>query len=339
MHAQVDHYILNGCQGGDFDAVITMKKLANEMKDALQAVTDLKTILDSGITTFEVACDGEPGSLLPVSDALGTVQYTVVSFISITEQAVEFTECQPINQIYTDFFHEGVCKNLPSALYTMFITIVLVLVFGMVIFTLRGAMLPNILDDEQDDYYYTSSRRWGNSSRSAQISPDDDEFDYEAAIVDKPRSSMDENDGTMRDDNFMDDESSAGADEVAKMEDQMTKDTFLDNDIEVVETSDMLEIKCNENMCGDAATEAATMIQTTWKSLVSGQVQEDEEVELEMKGAEADEDKGQAEEQKNDEVENDKEEEDKVDEAVAGSGEEEDKVDNYNEVVAGSGRR
>jgi len=187
---------------------------------------------------------------------------------------VEFTECQPINQIYTDFFHEGVCKNLPSALYTMFITIVLVLVFGMVIFTLRGAMLPNILDDEQDDYYYTSSRRWGNSSRSAQISPDDDEFDYEAAIVDKPRSSMDENDGTARDG------SRAGADKVAKMEDQMTKDTFLDNDIEVVETSDMLEIKCNENMCGDAATEAATMIQTTWKSLVSGQeLENDEEVE------------------------------------------------------------
>ena len=160
----------------------------------------------------------------------------------------------------------------------MFITIVLVLVFGMVIFTLRGAMLPNILDDEQDDYCYTSSRRWGNSSRSAQISPDDDdEFDYEAAIVDKPQSSMDENDGTTRDDIFMDDESSAGADEVAKMEDQMTKDTFVDNDIEVVETSDMLEIKCNENMCGDAATEAATMIQTTWKGLVSGQAHEDDE--------------------------------------------------------------
>ncbi len=76
-----------------------MKKLTNEMKDALQAVTDLKTILDSGITAFKVACGREPGRLLPVSDALGTVQCTVVSFILITEQAVEFTECQPTNGI------------------------------------------------------------------------------------------------------------------------------------------------------------------------------------------------------------------------------------------------
>ncbi len=98
-----------------------MRNLSNEMKDALQAITDLKTFLDSGITTFEVACDGEPGSLLPVPD----VQYTVTSFISITEQAVEFTECEPINEIYTDFFHQGVCRNVPSALYKMFITIVL----------------------------------------------------------------------------------------------------------------------------------------------------------------------------------------------------------------------
>jgi len=83
---------------------------------------------------------------------------------------------------------------------------------------------------------------------------------------------MDENDGTTRDG------SRAGADKVAKMEDQMTKDTFA---IEVVETTDMLEIKCNENMCGDAATEAATMIQTTWKSLVSGQAQEEDDEEVE----------------------------------------------------------
>ncbi len=92
---------------------------------------------------------------------------------------------------------------------------------------------------------------------------------------------MDENDGTARDDIFMDDRSSAGAKKVAKMEDQMTKDTFIDKDIEVVETSDMLEIKRNENMCGDAATEAAIMIQTMWKSLVSGQAQEEDDEEVE----------------------------------------------------------
>ncbi len=300
-----------------------MKNLSNEMKDALQAVTDLKTMLDSGITTFEVACDGEPGSLLPVSDALGTIQYTVISFITITEQAVEFTECEPINQIYTDFFHQGVCRNLPSALYNMFITIVLVLVCGMVIFTLRGALLPNILDDEEDDYYYTSSRRWGNSTRSARVVPDDDdddEFDYEAAMVQKSRSNMDDNDETARDDIFLDDDASAK--EVAKMEDQMTRDTFVDNDIEVVETSDMLDIKCNQNVCGDAATEAATMIQTTWRSILSGRAQDDKEegIEIEMKGAEADDDEGKVEDKGDGEVENDKEEE-TGNEGAVGSGE------------------
>ena len=38
--------------------------------------------------------------------------------------------------------------------------------------------------------------------------------------------------------------------------------------------------------------EAATMIQTTWESLVSRLAQEDEGVELGRKGAEADKDKG-----------------------------------------------
>jgi len=39
----------------------------------------------------------------------------------------------------------------------MFVTMLIVLFFGMIIISLRGALVPEVLDDEPDDYYYSKN--------------------------------------------------------------------------------------------------------------------------------------------------------------------------------------
>ncbi len=143
-----------------------MQNLKTDMKDAMDALAGLQSMIDSEIETLEIICGGDPGSLDPVSEALGKIQSTIMNFTSIIDEALSLVECKPINDIYTDFFHDGVCGNLPQALYAMFVSIVMVLVSGMGIFTLRGALLPNLKEVVEEGEYvpYTYSRRWNRSN-------------------------------------------------------------------------------------------------------------------------------------------------------------------------------
>ncbi len=81
--------------------------------------------------------------------------------------------------------------------------LILVLMYGMVIFTLRGALLPSILDDEPDDFYYTSSRRWGGRERGDMDDyEEDDGFDYEDPSLNLSKKNMDKG-ATAKEDVFI----------------------------------------------------------------------------------------------------------------------------------------
>ena len=129
----------------------------NDLTDGNDAVSDLKKILDLNQRDFENRCGGGEGSLDGLKSSLTAVNLAFSSFVVISQDAKSLLECKPINKIYTDFWHDGVCKQLPNTMFWMFITMLLVLVSGMIIISLRGALVPELLDDEPGDYYYSKN--------------------------------------------------------------------------------------------------------------------------------------------------------------------------------------
>jgi hypothetical protein len=152
----VDFYILDTCNG-DFIGYDSVDNLVNELTDGNQAVVDLKKVLELNQKDFENRCGGGDGSLDGLKSSLVAVNLAFSSFVMISQDARSLLECKPINKIYTDFWHDGVCKQLPNTMFWMFITMILVLVSGMITISLRGALVPELLDDEPDDYYYTKN--------------------------------------------------------------------------------------------------------------------------------------------------------------------------------------
>ncbi len=111
-----------------------------DLRDAGQEVTKLVKILETSQENFEQQCGGDKGSLDPLKLSLLALQNSFSTFA--TEDANSLLQCDRVNGIYVDFFEDGVCRNLPDALYWMFTTLSLIVAFGMVIFTLRSTMVP-----------------------------------------------------------------------------------------------------------------------------------------------------------------------------------------------------
>lgn len=134
-----------------------MDSLVNDLKDGRQAVIDLDIVLDQNQRQFEVQCGGEEGSLDPLKSSLSSVEIAFSSFIVAGEDTRNLLECGPIHELYKDFFHDGICRNLPNTLFWMFITMLLVMCFGLIILTFRGALVPSVENDEPEDYYYSKA--------------------------------------------------------------------------------------------------------------------------------------------------------------------------------------
>jgi len=152
----VDYYILDTCNG-NFVGYDSVDNLVNELTDGNQLVIDLQKVLELNQKDFESMCGGGDGSLDGLNSALVRVNLAFSSFVLISQDARSLLECEPINKIYADFFHDGVCEELPNTMFWMFITMLLVLFFGMITISLRGALVPELLDDEPDDYYYSKN--------------------------------------------------------------------------------------------------------------------------------------------------------------------------------------
>lgn len=175
----VDFYILNKCEGS-FIGYESVDQLVNDLIDGRQAVIDLGIVLGERQRQFEVQCGGEPGSLDPLVSSLTTVEVAFSSFIDAGIDTRNLLECQPIHALYTDFFHDGVCRNLPNTLFWMFMTMLLVVIFGLIILTFRGALVPTLENDEPEDYYYSkASERKLMRQQSSREEPDNSDDDEE----------------------------------------------------------------------------------------------------------------------------------------------------------------
>lgn len=152
---------LQGCRGS-FEGLDLIGQLVEDLKDGNQAVIDLDSILEADQSYFEALCGGEDGSLDAFKSSLSTMSLVLSSFVFAAEDARNLLQCEPINALYKDFMHGDVCESLPNTTAWMFSTTLLVVVFGISVFTLRGALLPPIPRDiekelessELEDYEY-----------------------------------------------------------------------------------------------------------------------------------------------------------------------------------------
>jgi len=160
--------LYQGCAGNfiGYDVVV---ELLNQLMDGNQAVIDIMALLAEKQANFELQCGQAPGSLDGLRLGLVLVNDAFSGFIFAAEDARNLLECQPINELYKDFFHDGVCGRLPNTLNWMFATMILVLAFGMVIFTLRGAMVPSLTKEQPEDYYHSKESERGLTRELAQV--------------------------------------------------------------------------------------------------------------------------------------------------------------------------
>jgi len=168
----IDFYVLNSC-AGEFVGYESVDQLVNDLEDGDQAVIDLRTLLEDNQKDFETRCGGAEGSLDGLKSSLTAIDNAFASFVSIGRDTRNLLECEPINQMYKDLYHEGVCRKMPNTMFWMFVTMLLVLFFGMIIISLRGALVPGVLDDEPDNYYYSNySKKTETAEEPSQIIAD-----------------------------------------------------------------------------------------------------------------------------------------------------------------------
>ena len=127
------------------------KDLLGEVKDGKQAVVNLREVLEAEESNFQARCEGEEGSLNGLKSDLDSIDLAFSALILTAQDAVNLLECKPINDLYKDVFHVGICKNLPGSVHWMFVTNIIVVAFGMIIFTLRSALLPSLKENEIED--------------------------------------------------------------------------------------------------------------------------------------------------------------------------------------------
>jgi hypothetical protein len=129
--------------------------LVANLEEGYVACNDFQLIMAADINTFEKACGGKPGSLEPITVALNGMQAATLSFTEIGYDAQELLACRKLNSIYIKLMHGSVCTHMPETLAWMFCTMCIILLSGMMLFTLRAALLPDkiVNDDEYSDSY------------------------------------------------------------------------------------------------------------------------------------------------------------------------------------------
>jgi hypothetical protein len=138
--------------------------LVANLEEGYVACNDFQLIMAADINTFEKACGGKPGSLEPITVALNGMQAATLSFTEIGYDAQELLACRKLNSIYIKLMHGSVCTHMPETLAWMFCTMCIILLSGMMLFTLRAALLPDKIVND-DEYSVDTSLGLGHLPR------------------------------------------------------------------------------------------------------------------------------------------------------------------------------
>jgi len=169
----IDYYLINGCNG-TFNGLYDLNDLVYGLEDAQGVCIDLQAVMNEDISTFEQACGGGPGDLDPVDTALAGMELSASSFLRIGYETQEVLSCENLNSIYIELAHGSMCTYLPQTLAWMFTTMSIILGSGMMLFTLRAALLP---DKDRHDYSRHDKNGRGKNSRGKNHRRDKHDYD------------------------------------------------------------------------------------------------------------------------------------------------------------------
>jgi len=156
----MDYYILNGCES-DFSLKNEVDDLLDNLSQVNDMLVDLNIQLDVDQQTIENICGSAEGSLDSAKGSLLEAESKFKDFVAIADNASGAVECERINSIFVDIFHDALCTNGPYSLMWIFATMMSVFGLGMFMILCRGALLPSEVIGEHE------SARGGRSREDA----------------------------------------------------------------------------------------------------------------------------------------------------------------------------
>ena len=73
------------------------------------------------------------------------------TLIPLAQNAQDAVNCPVVNELYRNVSHDVICTQIPMTIVWVFWTVVLYVTLGMIVYTLRGALFPAIIDDDYKD--------------------------------------------------------------------------------------------------------------------------------------------------------------------------------------------
>lgn len=97
--------------------------------------------------TIAAQCGINESRLVEIQTAVDETILAFSELESIVAQAQSVIECERINSVFDDIYHEAICDSAPTTFLWIFSTCFIVLILGMLIMLLRGALLPPVPAD------------------------------------------------------------------------------------------------------------------------------------------------------------------------------------------------
>jgi hypothetical protein len=150
---------------------VDAENLLLELSDGLDGIRQLQALIESDSTSIQVICGVTAERLSSLNGVMTDSVNAFSNFVDITERAVDILQCDRINSIFVDFYHNALCTNIPYSLMWIFSTMMAVYILGMLIILFRGALLPTVetfdatkgmAHDEEDSYYGNNSKRYAD---------------------------------------------------------------------------------------------------------------------------------------------------------------------------------
>lgn len=156
-----NYYIVNSCTG-EYTRKKDVENLLLELSEGLNGIRELQALIESDSSSIQLICGVTAQRLSDLNGVMTDSVNAFSDFVGITEQAADILECERINNVFVDFYHEALCTNIPYSLMWIFSTMMAVYVLGMLIVVFRGALLPTekmydgtkgMINDEEERYY------------------------------------------------------------------------------------------------------------------------------------------------------------------------------------------
>lgn len=147
----INYYIINSCDG-TFTGLDTVDDLITDLSASVEDLEDLNKLLVDDSIDVQGKCNIDPNNYDELVYGIGNVTESFYELKNITADAKDAIACDKVNAVFVDLFHDALCDSFPMTLYWIFWTMTVVYALGMMIFLLRGALLPTEYDQVENGY-------------------------------------------------------------------------------------------------------------------------------------------------------------------------------------------